>query len=441
MDILSRLQALPPGRFHYRLLLWVGIGWLFDAMDTGLVSFILPRLGEDWGLTPAQLGQVVSIAFVGMALGAVAAGWLADRFGRKTVFAATMAVYGAATGLCAFAPDIATLLVCRFFVGIGLGGQLPVAVSLVGEYAPPQVRGRFIVLLESFWGLGWLAAALVSYFLIPSHGWRGAFLIGALPLFYVPLVWKLIPESVPYLLSRGKTDEAHALVSRLEKQAGIAPAGEALAAPVAPRRRIRFAELWQPPFAKRTLMLWTVWFGIVFSYYGIFTWLPKLLVEQGNTVVKTFEYVLVMIAAQLPGYFAAAVLVEKIGRKATLSGFIAACAVCAWFFGQSTAAAEIMLWGSLMSFFNLGAWGVLYTYTPELYPLHFRAFASGWAGAVGRIGGILAPMAVAAMVGSADGFGRIFMMFAGVMLLVAAAIAVLGEETKGRTLEDINKAG
>ena len=116
----------------------------------------------------------------------------------------------------------------------------------------------------------------------------------------------------------------------------------------------------------------------MFSYYGIFTWLPKLLVAQGHTVVKTFEYVLWMIVAQLPGYLAAAALVEKIGRKATLAGFLAACAVCAWLFGRSVSPAELVVWGGLMSFFNLGAWGVLYTYTPELYPLRFRAFASGW---------------------------------------------------------------
>ena len=392
MDILTRLQNLPPSKFHYRLLVLVGIGWLFDAMDTGLVSFILPELGKDWSLEPAQLGWIVSISFVGMALGAVISGWFADRFGRKTVFAGTMAVYSIATGLCAFAPNLSALLFFRFFVGVGLGGQLPVAVSLVSEYAPPKVRGRFIVLLESFWGLGWLAAALASYFFIPKFGWHSAFLIGALPIVYIPLVLKFIPESVPYLLSQGKTDEAHRLVSRLEEETGMTPTATAIAPPQKEKQRIRFIQLWQQPFARRTLMLWLVWFGIVFSYYGIFTWLPKLLVEQG----------------------------------------------CAWFFGQSSSAAEVMAWGSLMSFFNLGAWGVLYTYTPELYPLRFRAFASGWAGAIGRIGGILAPMVVAKMVGGSDGFGNIFMMFAGVMMLIVLVILALGEETKGRTLEDIN---
>jgi len=124
MDILTRLHNLPPSRFHYKLLVLVGIGWLFDAMDTGLVSFVLPALGKDWALAPAQLGWIVSIAFVGMALGAVFSGWLADRFGRRTVFAGTMVVYSIATGLCALAPDLTVLLVCRFFVGVGLAKVL-----------------------------------------------------------------------------------------------------------------------------------------------------------------------------------------------------------------------------------------------------------------------------------------------------------------------------
>ena len=438
MDIVARLQSLPVGRFHYKLLVLVGLGWLFDAMDTGMVSFVLATLGKEWGLSPKELGWVVSIGFVGMAIGAVMGGRTADKIGRKTVFAVSLVVYSIATALCAVAPDLGWLLVFRFFVGVGLGAQLPVAVTLVSEYVPAKVRGRFIVLLESFWGLGWLAAALVSYFFIPQYGWHSAFLIGGLPIFYVFFIWKYIPESVPYLINKGRVQEAHEMVCRLEAEAGLPVATEAVVNAPAEKENISFARLWQPPFARRTLMLWLIWFGIVFSYYGIFTWLPKLLVDQGYTVVKTFEYVLVMILAQLPGYFTAAVLVEKIGRKATLAGFLFACAICAYFFGHSDSAAMILLWGSLMSFFNLGAWGVLYTYTPEQYPVRFRAFGSGWAGAVGRIGGILAPMAVAAMVGTDGGFGRIFVMFTAVLVAVAAVIVVLGEETKGRTLEDIS---
>ena len=403
-----------------------------------MVSFVLATLGKEWGLSPKELGWVVSIGFVGMAIGAVMGGRTADKIGRKTVFAVSLVVYSIATALCAVAPDLGWLLVFRFFVGVGLGAQLPVAVTLVSEYVPAKVRGRFIVLLESFWGLGWLAAALVSYFFIPQYGWHSAFLIGGLPIFYVFFIWKYIPESVPYLINKGRVDEAHAIVSRLEAEAGLPVAEKALVAQAASKEPLRFGQLWQPPFAKRTLMLWLIWFGIVFSYYGIFTWLPKLLVDQGYTVIKTFEYVLVMILAQLPGYFAAAVLVEKIGRKATLAGFLFACAICAYFFGQGGSVTAVVVWGCLMSFFNLGAWGVLYTYTPELYPVRFRAFGSGWAGAVGRVGGILAPMAVAALITQPEGFSKIFMMFTGVLLAVVAVIVLLGEETRGRTLEDIS---
>ena len=438
MDIVARLQSLPVGRFHYKLLVLVGLGWLFDAMDTGMVSIVLATLGKEWGLSPKELGWVVSIGFVGMAIGAVMGGRTADKIGRKTVFAVSLMVYSIATALCAVAPDLGWLLVFRFFVGVGLGAQLPVAVTLVSEYVPAKVRGRFIVLLESFWGLGWLAAALVSYFFIPQYGWHSAFLIGGLPIFYVFFIWKYIPESVPYLINKGRVDEAHAIVSRLEAEAGLPVAEKAVVAQAASKEPLRFGQLWQPPFAKRTLMLWLIWFGIVFSYYGIFTWLPKLLVDQGYTVIKTFEYVLVMILAQLPGYFAAAVLVEKIGRKATLAGFLFACAICAYFFGQGGSVTAVVVWGCLMSFFNLGAWGVLYTYTPELYPVRFRAFGSGWAGAVGRVGGILAPMAVAALITQPEGFSKIFMMFTGVLLAVVAVIVLLGEETRGRTLEDIS---
>ncbi|ENV47149.1 hypothetical protein P255_02433 [Acinetobacter brisouii CIP 110357] len=437
MDLVSRVQRLPIGRFHYNLLWMVGLGWMFDAMDTGIIAFIMTKLVHDWSLTPVESGWIVSIGFVGMAIGAVFSGALADRFGRKNVFASTLVIYSIATGLCAFAPNLTVLLVCRFIVGLGLGGQLPVAVTLVSEYVPAQVRGRFIVLLESFWGLGWLVAALISYFLIPHFGWHIAFLIGGLPLFYVWVIFSKVPESVPYLINRNRIEEAHMLIQKLERQAGVEVIQEIEVQPVAHQQKVSFQQLWQKPFVRRTLMLWLIWFGIVFSYYGIFTWLPSLLVKQGYDIVKSFEYVLFMILAQLPGYVAASWLVEKLGRKATLAGFIGFCAVSAYFFGQANSDSEIMLWGCLMSFFNLGAWGVLYTYTPEQYPTNIRAFGSGWAAAIGRIGGIVAPIVVTHLIVDPEAFHHVFMMFTVVLLVVAAVILILGEETQGKTLESI----
>ena len=439
MDLVSRIQRLPIGKFHYTLLWVIGLGWMFDAMDTGLISFILAKMAEDWSMTPTEIGWVVSIGFVGMAIGAVCSGALADRIGRKTVFATTLVIYSLATAACAFAPNLTWLLVFRFIVGLGLGGQLPVAVTLVSEYIPAHVRGRFIVLLESFWGLGWLCAALVSYFVIPKFGWHMAFLIGGIPALYAIVIWKMVPESIPYLIHRGRIQEAHELVQSIERKCGVAVIEQIEVKQIAEQKTGSFSQLWSGIFARRTLMLWLIWFGIVYSYYGIFTWLPSLLVQQGYSIVQSFEYVLFMILAQLPGYIVAAWLVELWGRKATLAIFIGMCAVSAYFFGQADSVALIMLWGCLLSFFNLGAWGVLYTYTPEQYPTHIRAFGSGWAAAIGRIGGIAAPLAVTHLMVKDDGFSYVFMMFTAVLVAVAVVILVLGEETKGRTLESISK--
>lgn len=437
--VLERLEALPVGRFHYKLLLVTGLGWLFDSMDTGLIAFILPVLAKEWGLAPGQMGLIGSIGLIGMALGAVISGTVADRIGRKKVFTITVLLYSIASAFCALSWNYQSLLVFRFLVGFGLGGELPVAATLVSEYAPSRVRGRFIVLLESFWGLGWIAAACIAYFFIPVYGWRMAFLIGALPALYVCLIRLHMPESVRYLLTRGRVDEARQIVLSLEKQLHVPSAiftGETEPVPVV--AKASFRELWKKPFMSRTIMLWLVWFGINFSYYGIFMWLPSLVFQQGFTVVKTFEYVLIMTLAQLPGYYCAAWLVDKIGRKYTLSAFLLFSGVASYFFGHASTAATLMMWGSIMSFFNLGAWGVLYTYTPEQYPTAIRALGSGWAAGFGRFGGMAAPMMVGALLARNFGFASVFYMFALVFAAVAVIVLSLGVESKQKDLESLS---
>lgn len=437
--VLERLEALPVGRFHYKLLLVTGLGWLFDSMDTGLIAFILPVLAKEWGLAPGQMGLIGSIGLIGMALGAVISGTVADRIGRKKVFTITVLLYSIASAFCALSWNYQSLLVFRFLVGFGLGGELPVAATLVSEYAPSRVRGRFIVLLESFWGLGWIAAACIAYFFIPLYGWRMAFLIGALPALYVCLIRMHMPESVRYLLAHGRVGEARKIVVSLERQLHVPVApfvSEKETVPVV--AKASFRELWKKPFASRTIMLWLVWFGINFSYYGIFMWLPSLVFQQGFTVVKTFEYVLIMTLAQLPGYYCAAWLVDKIGRKYTLSAFLLFSGVASYFFGHASTAAALMMWGSVMSFFNLGAWGVLYTYTPEQYPTAIRALGSGWAAGFGRFGGMAAPMMVGALLARSFGFASVFYMFALVFAAVAVIVMSLGVESKQKDLESLS---
>ena len=437
--LLKRLEALPVGSFHYRLLILTGLGWMFDAMDTGLISFVLPVLAKEWNLTQSEMGMIGSIGLLGMAFGAVIAGTIADKIGRKSVFSLTLFLYSIATGLCALSWNFESLLVFRFFVGFGLGGELPVAATLVSEYAPAKVRGRFIVLLESFWGVGWIVAACIAYWFIPVYGWHWAFIIGAMPALYVFVIRIGMPESVRYLLSKGKIGEAEEIVVKLEAEAGIKEPVFDKNKEISELESVEpsLATIWSGRFWKRTVMLWIAWFGIVFTYYGIFTWLPSLVYNQGFTFIKTFEYVFIMTLAQLPGYFTAAWLVEIIGRKYTLSLFLLMTGVASWFFGQADTVTSIVMWGCIMSFFNLGAWGVIYTYTPELYPTAIRAFGSGWAAGIGRMGGMLAPAMVGVLLQRGMKMEAVFYMFTVVLIFVSLTIVLLGTETKQKNLENI----
>lgn len=439
MTLTERLETLPVSKFHYLLLISAGLGWMFDSMDTGIISFVLPVLMKAWNLSPEQVGTIGSIGLVGMAIGAILSGTIADLIGRKKVFASTLIIYSLATGLCGLSWNFESLLFFRFLVGFGLGGQLPVAVTLISEFSPAKHRGKFLVLLESFWAIGWLLAAIVSYIIIPRFGWQSAFYIGALPALYVFYLWKSIPESPRYLASKGQLAQAEAIVKSIEMQAGVKRSStELVSQPILkapPKMAVK--ELFSRKFIRRTVFLWLLWFGIVYAYYGIFTWLPSLLALKGFTLTKSFQYVMTMTLAQIPGYFSAAYLVDKIGRKPTLTMYLIGTAISAYFFGQSTDVQTILLMGSLMSFFNLGAWGLVYTYTPELYPTHARATGSGWAAGFGRIGGIAAPIVVGIMIGSYHLSSQsVFLMFTAVLILTAINVIVLGEETKGKPLDE-----
>ncbi|HBL15210.1 MAG: MFS transporter [Elusimicrobia bacterium GWA2_69_24] len=437
MRLGERLDTLPLSRFHWSIVAVSGMGWMFDAMDSGLVSFVLPVLAKEWGLTPMQVGRIGSMGLVGMFAGAILVGMVADRFGRKLLFQTTLAVFSVATGLCGLTWNYGSILVMRFFVGFGLGGELPVASTLVSEFSPKAHRGKLVVILESFWAFGWALAAIVAYLLIPRFGWRIAFLLGSLPVLYVLYLRRAVPESPRFLESQGRWEEAVAVVRSVETACGQSP--EPLEPGTAPRAQSQgFRALWSGTMLRRTVMLWILWFAMVYSYYGIFTWLPSLLVASGHSLVKSFSYVLVITAAQIPGYFSAAWLVDRWGRKSTLVAYLVGCAVSALVFGRVATPSSIMLWGSLISFFNLGAWGVVYTYTPESYPTALRGTGSGWAAGVGRIGGIIAPLVVGFIMERWQGRQDIvFAQFAAVVVVGLLAVVALGEETQGRSLEQI----
>ena len=431
----ERLDRLPFTREHGRLVFGSGLGWALDAMDVGLISFVLAALAtqQQWDVTSTELSWIASIGFAGMAVGATAGGLLADRIGRRQVFALTLLVFGLATGAAALSWSVAALMVFRFLVGLGLGAELPVASTLVSEFAPARVRGRVVVWLEAFWAVGWILAALIGFLVVPGSdaGWRWALAVGALPALYAAVVRWGLPESVRFLETRGRVEEAEAAVRRFEQSAGVAPVESPLPTPVpSPGPRA----LWAAGTRLRTAALWTVWFSINFAYYGAFIWLPTLLVANGFTLTKSFEYTLWITLAQLPGYALAAYLIERWGRRATLATFLAGSALGAGMFAAADSDTTILVTGMVLSFFNLGAWGALYAVTPEVYPTVLRATGAGAAAGFGRLASIAAPLCVPPLV-DAGGTGLVFGTFSAFFVLGALATWGLPER-RGESLED-----
>ena len=447
----QRLDRLPYTKKHNQLLFGSGVGWALDAMDIGLISFIMAALASEWSLDNTQLSWIGSIGFVGMAIGASLGGLLADRIGRRQVFALTMLIYGIATGLSALSTGLAVLIIFRFIVGLGLGAELPIASTLVSEYAPKKIRGRIVVALESFWAVGWLAAACIGYFMVPNvdNGWRWALVLGAVPAVWALVVRYGLPESVRFLESKDRHAEAEAAVLEFEKSAGaITPADEQAPEVFEKARKVPYRDLWSSRFRRSTVALWLTWFGVNFAYYGAFIWLPTLLNQNGMTLVKSFEFTLFMTLAQLPGYFAAAVLVEVWGRRATLATFLAGSALGAVLFGlapqisdalapgdEGAAYALTLAFGCTLSFFNLGAWGALYAVTPEVYPTTVRASGAGAATAFGRIAAMLAPLLVPALF-AVGGLPVLVIIFGG-MFIMAMIAAIFLPEYQGETLDEV----
>lgn len=384
-----------------KLLTIAGLGWLFDAMDVGLLSFVLAALAKDWQLSAKTIAWIGSVNSIGMAVGAFLFGLMADRFGRRFIFIFTLLLFSIASGLTAFTTGLTLFLILRFFIGMGLGGELPVASTLVAESVRPHERGRIVVLLESFWAFGWIIAALIGYFIITDYGWRVAMILSALPAFYAVYLRLNLPDSPRYIAETVKPS----IVSNIKI-------------------------IWSLKYKKATLMLWILWFCVVFSYYGMFLWLPSVVILKGFDLVKSFEYVLIMTLAQLPGYFTAAWLIEKVGRKFVLVTYLAGTAIAAYFFGIANTAMQLIMAGMFLSFFNLGAWGALYAYTPEQYPTLARATGAGMAAGIGRIGGILGPLMVGYMVSYQFSPSAIFNIFCLVIAIGVMAVVILGKETK-----------
>jgi putative MFS transporter len=450
MSLTARMDRLPLSRPHYKLLLIGGLGYSFDGMDGAVVAFLLPRIKEVWGLANAQLGLIGSAAPLGFFFGAILAGWLGDRFGRKKVMLWALAFYCLMSVVAAMAPSFEFFLVARVLAGLGAGAESVIIAPFLSEFIPPKRRGWFIGTLAGFFSFGFVAAALIGRFVVPlgDDGWRWAQVLTAIPILL--LLWwrRSLPESPRYLLSRGRRDEAEQTVRHFE--AAVEQATKRALPPVDPGAVEDITEhgqkitpwnalkfMWSKPMRRRTAVVWLIWFVITFSYYGFFSWIPTLLVERGITVTKSFEYSIIIYLAQIPGYFSAAWLNDRLDRKNTIALYLTGAAGSAFWLSQSSDSGMILVAAATLSFFLNGTYAGVYAYTPELFPTWMRATGTGFASAFGRIGSILAPTIIGVF-SVALGFGGVFTMTTIVLAVGVLGVVIFGASTAGKSLEDIN---
>lgn len=384
------------------LLLLIGTAWLFDAMDVALLSFIMPLLKAEWHLNDGTLGLVSAITAVGMAVGAALAGRLADSLGRRTVLMATLILFSLGNLALIIAPNVGTFLVIRFLTGIGLGGELPVAATLLADHFSGTKRSQMLILVDSFWAYGWLIASLISWTLMPRFGWRIAAIITGLAGLYVLILRRHLPADQPRIVSS----------------------------------RTPFHSFWHSRFRRPLVILSLLWFIVMLTYYGMFMWLPSVLVMRGFSIVHSMGYSLVMTLAQLPGYYLAAYLMQHLARKTILALYLGGTILASLAFAAANTPVLILLAGGALSFFDLGAWGVLIALTPSQFPSELRGTGMGTAQSIGRIGAVIGPFMVGWLFNGGAGILTVFAIFVG-LLLVGLFVLVFG--ISDQSIEDHQK--
>ena len=448
LSILRRVERLPFGRFHWRLLWMGGLGYTFDAMDGAMIAFILPAVRAQWALTSEQTGVLGSSAMVGYLFGAFFAGALGDLIGRRTVMMYALAIYSLATLVAAFASNWQFLFWWRVIASFGTGAESAIIAPFLAEFVQKKYRGRFVGSLSGFFSFGFVFSALLGYFVVPAsqNGWRIVQILSAVPI--LMLLWwrRALPESPRWLIDRGRSAEAAAEVNRMEaeviqgSQPSLPPLETIEIPSLSPRQGGTFTgnlrALWSPSVRRITLMLWLLWITITFSYYGFFTWIPSLLVDKGMTITKSFGYSIIIYLAQIPGYYSAAFVSEKLDRKWTIVLYMLLGGASALLMSNARTDETITVAGFLMSFFMNGTYAGIYAYTPELYPTSFRTTGMGVASAFGRIGGLSAPIVIGYTF-SRIGFSGVFTITTIVLVTGALTVALLGVNTAGKSLEQI----
>ncbi|KAJ8751198.1 hypothetical protein K2173_016379 [Erythroxylum novogranatense] len=479
------LVAVGFGKFQCLVLLYAGMGWIAEAMEMMLLSFVGPSVKSQWHLNSRQESLISSVVFAGMLVGAYSWGVVSDRFGRRRGFLATAITTSGAGVLSALAPNYVALLICRCLVGVGVGGG-PVLFSWFLEFVPAPNRGTWMVLFSAFWTVGAIFEAGLAWIIMPRLAWRWLLGLSAVPTFFLLLLYVWTPESPRYLCLHGKKAQAIKVLDQLAKLNGkqlppgtvvsdhelntLPPSSAANGAPLVPMGKVSAETetenarpppslnsnhvnagivkslllLLSPKLARSTLLLWVVFFGNAFSYYGLVLLTTQLNSRDNkchaspskkSTTDINYKEVFVTTFAEFPGYVLSAIIVDRLGRKISISGMMFACCIflVPLVVHQTGRVTTGLLFGART--FISASFNTVYIYAPEIYPTSVRTTGIGVASSMGRIGGMICPVVAVGLVQGCQQAASIA-LFVGVIVFAAIAAVFFPLETKGRELSD-----
>lgn len=469
------LTAMGFGKFQILLLAYAGMGWVSEAMEMMLLSFVGPAVQAEWGLSSNQESMITSVVFAGMLIGAYSWGAVSDKFGRKKGFLVTAIVTSGAGMFSAIAPNYASLLVFRFFVGVGLGGG-PVLSSWFLEFVPAPSRGTWMTVFSAFWTVGTILEASLAWLVMPSLGWRWLLVLSAVPSSFLLVFYSKTPESPRYLCLRGRTDDAlHilqkiAIVNQTELPSGISLSDhQANRVTWVPSEDVHLLSaskdenetsdnmgsdvqtggsifmLLSPNLLRSTVLLWAVFFGNAFSYYGLVLLTTELSSKNSsctgthststNSADVSYEDVFIASFAEFPGLLVSAAIVDKLGRKGSMSSmfFICCLLLLPLAFNHSQGLVTPLLSGARICI--TASFTIMYIYAPEIYPTSVRTTGVGVASSMGRIGGMLCPLVAVSLTHDCHRTAAI-LLFVAVIFVSGVCVVLFPLETKGRDLND-----
>jgi putative MFS transporter len=444
VTVAARMDRLPITRTHRLATVAIGFGLFFDIYEIFLAGVLGTVLQEDIHLGKTALALLLSSAFIGMFLGSLTLGRLADRLGRRRAFLLTLGVYSVFSLLAAFSVGPVMLVICRFLAGLGIGAEPPISDTYLGDLLPPKRRGRYIAWAYtlSFVGVpvaGFLAHWLVPITLLNIAGWRWMFVIGAVGAVIVLALRTGLPESPRWLEAVGRHRDAEAVVTRFEQEAQAEgtelPEPDAETAVLVKSGRLR--DLVVPPYLRRTLMMTLFHLLQPLGYYGFGTLVPLILVAKGFPIVQSLLFSAVTFIGYPVGSALSLPIVERMERKHLIIASALAMAGFGFAFGMSTATWAIVLFGFIYTAISNLFSNAFHIYQAEIFPTALRATATSSTYSLSRLTSAVMPFALLPLLQN-GGPGMLFTVVGVAMAVVAVNVGVLGPSTTGRRLENVN---